>query len=145
MTIVPLNLSEANKFVAQFHRHNKKVQGAKFSIGLIEDNELVGVAIAGRPVVRLLDNGKTIEILRVCTKPEHKNANSQLYARMKRICQLMGYEKIITYTLKSESGSSLKAIHAVPVKDVRPQDWSRQYRRRIKQPVYREEKIRWLL
>lgn len=143
--IIPLNLRDANKFVAQFHRHNKKVQGAKFAIGLQEGDELIGVAIAGRPVARMLDNSRTIEVLRVCTKLGHKNANSQLYARVKRICQLMGYVRVITYTLKSESGSSLKAISAVPVTDVSAGGWNRQDRRRDSQAVYRDEKVRWEL
>jgi len=145
MNIIPTNISTANRFVANFHRHNRKVTGAKFAIGLTEDSELIGVAIAGRPIARMLNNGKTIEILRVCVKDGFKNANSKLYARMKRICQLMGYEKIITYTLKSENGSSLKAIGAKPVSETRPGDWNRAGRRRTSQKLYSEPKLRWEL
>ena len=145
MEIIPITLRDANVFVTNFHRHNKKVTGAKFAIGLTEDCELIGVAIAGRPVARLLDNGKTIEILRVCVKGGFKNANSKLYARMKRICQLMGYEKIITYTLKSENGSSLKAIGAKPVSETRPGEWNWAGRRRTSQTIYSETKLRWEL
>lgn len=134
MIIVSLSLKDANRFVANFHRHSKKVT-----------NELVGVAIAGRPVARLLDNGRTIEILRVCVKNGVKNANSKLYARMKRICQLMGYGKIITYTLQHESGSSLKAIGARSVAEVKHRAWCRPKRRRGNQKIYSEEKVRWEL
>lgn len=145
MKIIPITIRAANVFVTNFHRHNKKVTGAKFAIGLTEDCELIGVAIAGRPVARLLDNGKTIEILRVCVKEEYKNANSKLYGRTKRICQLMGYEKIITYTLQTESHASLKAIRAKPVSEVKPRDWDRLNRRRNSQEIYSEAKIRWEL
>jgi hypothetical protein len=145
MKITPLSLKDANRFIANFHRHSKKVTGAKFAIGLEEDSELIGVAIAGRPVARLLDNGKTIEILRVCVKVGFKNANSKLYAHIKRICQLMGYGKIITYTLKYESGSSLKAIGARQAGDVKAGAWSRLNRYRKNQKIYSEEKIRWEL
>lgn len=145
MIIVPLDIATANRFVAQFHRHNKKVTGAKFAIGLTEEGELIGVAIAGRPLARMLNNGKTIEILRVCVKERFKNANSKLYARMKRICQIMGYEKIITYTLKSETGSSLKAIGANIVSETRPGEWNRTGRRRTSQKIYSETKLRWEL
>lgn len=145
MEIIPITIRDANVFVTNFHRHNKKVTGAKFAIGLTEDCELVGVAIAGRPVARLLDNGKTIEILRVCVKEGYKNANSKLYGRTKRICQLMGYEKIITYTLQTESQASLKAICANPVSEVKPRDWDRLNRHRKGQEIYSEEKIRWEL
>ena len=145
MDIIPITIRSANVFVTDFHRHNKRVTGAKFAIGLTENSELIGVAIAGRPVARLLDNGKTIEILRVCVKEGYKNANSKLYGRVKRICQLMGYEKIITYTLQKESNASLKAIRAKPVSEVKHRDWDRLKRRRKGQEIYSEDKIRWEL
>ena len=66
------------------------------------------VAIVGRPLSRHLDDGKTLEILRCCTDGTH-NACSILYGRAARIAKLMGYERIITYILESESGSSLLA------------------------------------
>lgn len=145
MEIIPITIRAANVFVTDFHRHNKRVTGAKFAIGLTEDCKLIGVAIAGRPIARMLDNGKTIEILRVCVKEEYKNANSKLYGRVKRICQLMGYEKIITYTLQRESQASLKAIRAKPVSNVKPGDWDRLNRHRNGQEIYSEAKIRWEL
>lgn len=145
MIIIPITLKNANRFVATFHRHSKKVQGAKFAVGLKDNGDLIGVAIAGRPVARHLDNERTIEILRVCVKGEIKNANSKLYARMKRICQLMGYEKIITYTLKNENGSSLKAIGAKLVSEVKPREWNRTGRRRESQKIYSQTKLRWEL
>ena len=106
MEAVPLHLREANEFVAKFHRHNRPTVGGKFALGAAVDGKLVGVAIAGRPVARRLDDGKTLEVLRVCTDGT-RNANSFLYGRVKRIGQLMGYKKIITYTLEEESGASL--------------------------------------
>ena len=108
---IPMSLKDANEFVTTHHRHNKKTAGHKFSIGALKDGELIGVAICGRPVARALDNGSTLEVLRVCIKdPAPKNACSYLYARCQRIWMAMGGEKIITYTLESEPGSSLKAI-----------------------------------
>ena len=80
----------------------------KFSIGCAKDGELVGVAIVGRPVSRYLDDGWTLEVNRLCTTGE-KNACSILYAASARAAKAMGYRKIITYTLDSESGSSLRA------------------------------------
>ena len=109
--IIPLSLEKANRFIVMFHRHNKPVKhGAKFAIGLLYKGELIGVAIAGIPRARLLNDGKTAEILRVCVKDGYKNANSMLYGRMKRILQLMGYKRIVTYTLKKEKNVSLKAL-----------------------------------
>ena len=108
MQLVPVSLRDANAFVARYHRHHKPVVGHKFSIGCEQDGRLVGVVIAGRPVSRYLDNGTTLEVNRLCTTGE-KNACSMLYAAAARAAKAMGYRKIITYTLDTESGVSLRA------------------------------------
>ena len=69
---------------------------------------MVGVVIVGRPVSRFLDDGYTLEVNRLCTLGV-KNACSILYAAAARAARAMGYRKIITYILQSESGGSLKA------------------------------------
>jgi hypothetical protein len=141
---VPIHLREAKDFVARYHRHNLPPVGGKFALGVQVEGKLVGVAIAGRPVARRLDDGKTLEVLRVCTDGT-PNANSFLYGRVRRIAQLMGYEKIITYTLQDESGASLKASGAKIVGEVQPQEWSVPSRKRKSQAVYGEAKWKWEL
>ena len=108
MTVIPITLKSANQFVIKHHRHHKEVRGHKFSIGLQNNGVLIGVAICGRPVSRHLDNGYTIEVSRLCTLG-NMNACSKLYGACAKISKEMGYEKIITYILKSEKGISLKA------------------------------------
>ncbi len=109
LTLVPVSLAEANSFVAAWHRHHKPVVGHKFSIGCKADGQLVGVVIVGRPVSRYLDDGQTLEVNRLCTTGA-KNACSFLYAAAARAAKAMGYRKIITYTLDTESGVSLRAV-----------------------------------
>ncbi len=111
--IRPITLKEANQFVEQFHRHHGAVTGCKFAISLYKKtrknkDKLIGVAICGRPVSRILDNGRTLEINRLCVT-ENGNSCSMLYGAAIRIAKDMGYKKVITYILESESGSSLKA------------------------------------
>ena len=108
LTIKPISLKDANRFVIEHHRHHGKATGHKFSIAAYNADELVGVAIVGRPLARYLDNGETLEVLRLCTIGQH-NACSILYGRCARIAKEMGYRKIITYILESEMGTSLKA------------------------------------
>lgn len=108
MKIRPLELLDANKFVVKNHRHHEKVQGHKFSLGALDGDKLVGVAIIGRPVSRYLDNGTALEVTRLCTDGT-KNACSFLYSAAARVAREMGYNAIITYILKSESGKSLEA------------------------------------
>lgn len=108
MKIVPITLKEANEFVTSYHRHHRPTVGCKFAIGLQNNGDLVGVAICGRPVSRYLDDGLTLEVNRLCTDGT-KNACSMLYGAACRIAKEMGYRKVITYTLESENGASLRA------------------------------------
>lgn len=108
MKAVALELKEANAFVDKIHRHHQSVYRDKFRVGCEENGKLVGVANVGRPLSRYLDDGKTLEVLRLCTDGT-KNACSFLYSRCARIAKELGYEKIITYILETESGDSLNA------------------------------------
>ncbi|PLR20367.1 hypothetical protein PZBJ_20150 [Pantoea endophytica] len=118
MYISPITLKQAQKFVLDYHRHNKPPRGHKFSIGLKNENgELIGVACAGRPVARHFDNGLTLEVNRTCTDGS-RNANSMLYGAVWRAAKAMGYERCITYTQADESGASLRASGFVKVRDI---------------------------
>ena len=70
LQVIPISLREANEFVINFHRHSKKTRGHKYSIGASDGENLVGVAIVGRPIARKLDDGFTAEVLRVCVKDD---------------------------------------------------------------------------
>ena len=143
LELVPISIREANEYVRNFHRHNKPTQGAKFAIGCSDGQELVGVAIVGRPVSPSLDDGFTAEITRVCTRDESpKHVCSKLYAASWRAWKAMGGRKIITYTLQSESGSSVKAAGFKVIAETKPGTWHK-YREREWQPVYGQLKFRW--
>jgi hypothetical protein len=108
LRLVHVELAEANAFVDALHRHHKRVVGHKFSLGAEEDGRLVGVAIVGRPVARRLDDGETLEVTRLCTDGT-QNACSFLYGACRRAAFALGYERIGTYTLQDEGGTSLRA------------------------------------
>ena len=104
----PLELKQANEFVNSLHRHHDAVHRDKFRIGAEVDGKLVGVVQVARPVSRMLDDGHTIEVVRLCTDGT-KDVCSFLYAKAARIAKEMGYSRIITYILESETGASLRA------------------------------------
>ena len=106
---VPIKHSEAAEFVGNFHRHNKPPVGSVFCVGASNGTRLVGVAIVGRPVARNLDDGRTLEVTRCCVIDDApKGSCSFLYARCWQAAKALGWQKLITYTLQSESGASLR-------------------------------------
>lgn len=113
MRIAPITFHKASEYINQNHRHHNATIGCKFCISVIDDDgQLHGVAVCGRPVSRRLDEGFTLEINRVCTDGT-RNACSMLYGACCRIAKAMGYKKVITYTLQSEDGASLKASNFI--------------------------------
>ena len=111
LQVIPLELKDANAFVGMYHRHHKSVQGHRFSIGAIDEHFKVrGVAIVGRPVARKINPHFVLEVTRLCTDGT-PNACSFLYSASARIGKALGYKKIQTYILESETGSSLLAAN----------------------------------
>ena len=119
---VPLELREANAFVQKLHRHHAPVYRDKFRVGCTANGLLVGVVQAARPVARNLDDGRTLEVVRCCTDGT-KNACTFLLGRIRKIAQAMGYTKIISYILETESGVSYKAAGWHKAQDVRGHSW----------------------
>lgn len=108
LSLTTVSLDEANRFVANLHRHHKPVVGHKFSLGASLADKLVGVAIVGRPVSRMRDDGVTLEVTRLCTDGT-RNACSFLYGAAARAAFALGFTRIGTYTLPEEGGASLRA------------------------------------
>ena len=106
--IVPTTYAEAAAFVTLHHRHHLAPVGHKFSIGLAIGDELVGVAMVGRPVARHYDDGLTLEVNRTCIAGDVHNGNSMLYGACWRAAKALGYRRLITYTQQGESGASLR-------------------------------------
>jgi hypothetical protein len=146
MRIVPLTLREANDFVERFHRHSARTSndGGKFAIGLQLDGQLVGVAIVGRPVARMLQIPGTAELLRNCVSPAApRNATSKLAGRAKRIWQLMGGVRLVSYTLARESGESMRGAGFIEDGAVAGRRWDTPSRRRAARAIEQEDKVRW--
>lgn len=140
MEIRPITFKEASNFINLNHRHHRATVGHKFSIGCYSDDVLVGVAVCGRPVSRYYDDGLTCEINRLCTDGTY-NACSMLYGACCRVAKEMGYRKIITYTLKSENGASLKASNFICEGEAGGTHWTG--KRNRNQDIPCEMKLRW--
>lgn len=142
----PITLKEAQAFVNQNHRHNVAPQGHKFSIGLNDGEKVIGVIIVGRPISRHKDDGMTLEVTRNCVLDGYKDACSMLYAAAWRVTKNLGYKRLITYTLKSEPGTSLKAAgwKVIGETEYKPKGWNVPSRPRVMAERYPiEQKTIW--
>lgn len=141
LTIVPMTISDAKEFVSQHHRHHGAPQGALFAIGCASEEQIVGVAIIGRPVARRSDDGWTAEVTRLATTGE-RNACSMLYRAAWRACAAMGYRRLVTFTLATEPGASLRGAGFKLLGTTPGHSWSVKSRPRVdKHPL--QVKMRW--
>lgn len=146
METARVELSEANQFVEQVHRHHKPCRGHRFSIAAKRDGHIVGVAICGRPVARNIDPKYVLEVNR-CATDGTRNACSYLYGKAARIAAELGFRAVITYTLTTEEGASLRACGWWP-EELNPRDpsWGSKDRNRppTKGTDIEVPKIRWI-
>lgn len=129
-SIERIDLGEANAFVAEHHRHHKRVIGHLFSLGAAEGSKIVGVAIVGRPVSRHRDDGITAEVTRLCTDGT-KDAPSFLYGACARAAFALGFKRIGTYILATEPGTSLAAAGWRKIAETPGRSWSVPSRPRV--------------
>jgi hypothetical protein len=120
----PTTQLEARLFIAKHHRHSKAPMRVVACVGVEADGQLVGVGTLERPKAAMLCDGATIEASRVCTLGQ-RNACSMLYGALARAAAALGYQRIVTYTLESETGASLRAAGWTPEATVKPETWDR--------------------
>ena len=141
LQIVPTNLREANAFVALHHRHHPPARGCIVCLAVADGDRVCGVAIVGRPVARALQDGWTAEINRCCTDGT-PHAASKLYGAAWRVMQQLGYKRLLTYVLDTESGTSLNAAGWKCYGEAGGGSWSRSGRPRVDvSPT--QLKLRW--
>lgn len=146
LTITPLTQAEAKAYVEQHHRHHPPALGGVFQIAVSDEDEKVrGVAMVGRPVARAYADGWTLEVNRVATDG-CENACSALYGAAWRAAKALGYRRLITYTLASESGSSLKGAGWTCIARRKGRSWADASRSRPRVDTYEQhgqEKLLW--
>lgn len=128
----PIDFDEAARFIALHHRHHLPPVGWKWGVAVNDGEKVVGVVTVGRPVARMLDDGFTLEVTRCCTDSTPHVA-SMLYGAAWRACKALGFRRLVTYTLKSESGTSLRAAgyRALYETKDRPNGWDTPSRPRV--------------
>ena len=141
LALQPITLREARRFVDLHHRHHKSPLGGLFAVAVGDGENVLGVAVVGRPVARGNQDGWTAEVTRLCTLGD-PNACSMLYAACWRAARALGYRRLITYILASEPGTSLKAAGWKLIGETKGGSWNRPSRPRVDtHPV--EQKLLW--
>lgn len=141
LSLQPISIKDASRFVGEHHRHHNPPQGAKFAIAVNNGHDIVGVALVGRPVARALDDGWTAEVTRLCVIEGIRNGCSMLYAASWRAARAMGYKKLITYILQSETGISLIAAGYREIGVAGGGSWNRKSRPRVDKHPTEQKKL----
>jgi hypothetical protein len=142
LELVPLTQREAFAFVERHHRHHRPPVGHLFAIGAAKGDEIVGVAVVGRPVSRMLQRDPyTAEVTRLCTDGT-RNACSFLYGAAWRAARAIGYRRLVTYTLAEEGGASLCGAGWRVVAETAGGSWDRPSRPRVDMHPL-QGKLRW--
>lgn len=142
LELEPIQFGPACGFIDANHRHRRAPTGHRFSLACLDAGRLCAVMTVGNA------NGFgfkpadfVLEVTRVASDGT-PNACSILYGAAARARRALYYRRIVTYTLASECGASLRAAGWVITGKVRAQSWDRPSRARIdRYPIV--EKLRW--
>lgn len=137
MTVAPCTIKDAAAFIRAHHRHHRPPTGGLFAVAVEVDSVVVGVAV----VARLAQDGTTAEVIRLATDGT-RNACSMLYGACWRAAKALGYRRLITYTLATEPGDSLRGAGWKLIGEAGGGSWSRPSRpREDDHPT--QTKLRW--
>lgn len=142
---VPASREQVAAFVRAHHRHHKPATGDVFRLAVVDEAGVVrGVASVGRPVAPASDDGWTLEVNRVAVEEGVFGACSLLYAAARRIAFTLGYRRLVTFTLPSESGASLRGAGwtCEGATESRPGAWQSREGRDAAHP--QGPKVRWV-
>lgn len=113
LAVRPIAQHRAQAFVARHHSHNKPLRIDRYRAGCWNGPTLVGVVVVGNPTSPALMNTGQVEVRRLCTDRSlpatiRYKAATALYAWAADTAERKGWRRIITYTLASESGMTLR-------------------------------------
>lgn len=147
LSVRPIELKAAVRFIEQHHRHLPKERAHRFSVACYDGERLCGVAVCGRPKAAAYDPIEVVEVTRLCTDGT-PNACSKLLGAAARAAREIGYRRIQTYTLESEPGTSLRAAGWIEeASGVGGGDWNNGHSAGllypIRKPADNKKKRRW--
>lgn len=148
LQVTPIEWAVARDFIARHHRHCKKPRGWRFGAGVMNGGDLIAAVIVGRPVARMLDQSRIVEVTRLCVRQDlprglEWNACSLMYGWAAREAKKRGFERVITYTLASEAAATLRAAGWQADSITKGRKWDAPSRPRGDN-TSTEDKVRWV-
>lgn len=141
LRVVPVTLGAARAFVEAHHSHHHAPVGGLLACAVADGERLCCVAILSRPVARMLDaQGGVAEVTRVASDGT-RHATSMCLAALTRAARALGWQRLVSYTILGESGTSYRAAGWRVTGLVKAsQGWHSRAGRTVAQPGV---KVRW--
>lgn len=142
LRVVPCTITDARRWIARHHSHHGPPVSGLAALGVARGDALVCVALAGRPVARLLAGSAEITRVASVGGEEARHAASMAVAAMARALIALGYRRVVSYTILGEAGTSYRAAGWWPTAITSGGQWDRDGRPReaAEQPG---RKVRW--
>jgi hypothetical protein len=110
--------------VCEAHHYLGAPQGHRFSLGVYDGHELLGVMIWGRPVARNLDDGETLEMTRMCLMVQRPNLASQSLGKAVKWIRTNRPERhLISYSDDGHRGTIYAAANWKPTPIAKSGKW----------------------
>jgi hypothetical protein len=141
--IVPIGLDNANAFVKQHHSYMANVHRCKFCLALTIAGDVAAVLIANVPSSTHYDDGRTLELLRVCIGAPWPHLASKLIGRACRAAKALGYNRVITWCDDAKEGTSYHAANFYLVKVTDRSHWRTRPAKRDSEPSSQLKLFAW--
>jgi len=125
VSVRPITRAAARAVVAKWHSHHAAHVGETLALGWFATGDPVACVVMGRPSARLLDDGVTWEVTRLCIGPgAPRCAASRLLGAASRAAEACGVRRLISYTRIDERGTCYKAANWHPTAVVNGREWA---------------------
>lgn len=110
-----MTMQDARAYVQRHHSHLNAPVSGLFATSVRDGERIVCVAIVGRPVARMIQDGLTCEVIRLCSDGTAPHAASMALGACVRAAVALGWRRIVSSTLLGEPGTCYRAAGWRPV------------------------------
>ena len=142
LVMIAIERDVAKKFIEKNHSHLHTPSTWICHVAVADSGRLCCVAVLNRPCARLLCDGKTAEVGRVASDGTPHAASKALSA-ITRVAALLGFGRIVSYTLLGEAGTTYVSCGYVATAVSAGGKWARGGETRTRESQQLGAKVRW--